>query len=166
MTEKSQAAGDRVPGPSEQIRTGNKVMQSEAWYTAQLPHCKSIHSGLEHTADTISAGQANSAHGIGTSWLTPESPPIAEPVPILLQKPSDPGSTGTYNHIVWHGSHSILLPSIVADTPEVADGQEYQTITGTLRSTWVQMRTTKTSRCRNSASVGMAGEASSGFNRN
>ena len=94
-----------------------------------------MHIGLEHTADTISAGQPNSENCIGTSWLTPESHPVAEPAPVILHKPLDPSVTNTHNHIVWHGSHSILVPSMMDDTPEVADGQQYQTIKGSCCAT-------------------------------
>ena len=92
------------------ISTGNKVVQSVAWYSELLPHGKSMHIGLEHTADTISAGQANSEHGIGTSWLTPESYPVPGPAPIVLHKLLDLTDDGVFNHIVWSGSRSVLLP--------------------------------------------------------
>ena len=84
MTKVDKAVGARIPGPSVKVSTGNKVVQSASWYAEDLPHGKSMHIGLEHTADTISAGQANSEHGIGASWLTLEQHPTNELAPAVL----------------------------------------------------------------------------------
>ena len=35
-----------------------------------------------------------------------------------------------FNHIVWEGRHKVLLPSIVQNTPEVADDQVFTEVVG------------------------------------
>ena len=131
MTQVGSTSGVKVPGPTTKISTGNGVVASKVWYNESLPVGVLRHVGLEATQDTISAGQANAQTGVQTSWISPEPIPSLVPGPVVLHEPAEQsGDADIPNHIIWEGSHRILIPSIVANTPELADSQRFRTISG------------------------------------
>ena len=92
--------------------------------------------GLKNTEDTISAGQVNCARGVETSWLAPEEIPSNKPGPCVLHLPSaETAADQERNHVIWEGVHRVLVPQVVANTPEVKDDQEFFDVVGPVCAT-------------------------------
>ena len=124
MTKVAGAAGGKVLGPTSRVSTGAGIVTTKQWFKEALPFGQTLHIGLADTPDAISAGQVNAERGIETSWLAPPEVPASKPGMCILHKPSDDiDADQDFNHIVWQGSHEILIPEIVANTPEVRDDQ-------------------------------------------
>ena len=126
MSHIDSAVGKEMPGPSSSVSTGAGIVQTSAWFKERLPHGESMHVGMAETADTISAGQANMEHGVETLWIEPGSTPADRPGQCILRK----RVPGKFSHVVIEGSHQILLPDVVANTPEVADDDSFMQVTG------------------------------------
>ena len=133
MTNTEDAIGIEFPGPHTKISTGAGVITSKKWYKERLPIGDMVHIGLEKTANTVSARQANAEHGIATSWMESAETPASKPGVCVLHKAggSDGSSSSAgFDHIVWEGTHSVIVPSIVQNTPEIHDSQVFKQITG------------------------------------
>jgi hypothetical protein len=118
----STALGTPVPGPKTQVSTGAGIVTTQKWFVERLPTGDSVHVGLENTDDTISAGQQNAEHGVETSWLSPSVVPANRPGTCILHKPAKRAACNDKgNHVIWYGKHEVLIPSIVANTPELCD---------------------------------------------
>ena len=93
MTNTEDAIGIEIPGPHTKISTGAGVITAKKWYKERLPIGDMVHIGLEKTANTVSAGQANAEHGIATSWMEPAETPASKPGVCVLHKAG--GSDGS-----------------------------------------------------------------------
>ena len=101
MTRLDQAKGTIVKGPKAKVATSAGIVDSNTWVDEQVPMGTMRHIGLEQTADTISAGQANQETGTETSWLAPEIVPSRSPGKIILHKAVEPQpGSAVFNHVI------------------------------------------------------------------
>jgi hypothetical protein len=67
------------------------------------------------------------------SWLSPDNVPNDVPGTCVLHRAGNPD--GDFSHVTWSGTHEILIPDIVANTPEIQDGTVTKTISGNFCAT-------------------------------
>ena len=135
MTRLDEASGAIVQGPKTKVVTGAGVIDSSTWVDEITPMGAMRHIGLANTANTLSAGQANQETGTETSWLAPREVPSTSPGQVVLHKAVKHQKFNEFNHVVWSGVHEVLVPTIVANTPEVGDGQSFEKLSGTFCAT-------------------------------
>ena len=112
------------------IHTGDGVVKSDTWAHVETPWGWTKNICLPKTARTHSAGDCNAQFGVGMSWLSPEQCPSQSPGPCILHTPSQTDGASDYSHIVWHGSHDIVIPEVSANTPALRDGTKTINLTG------------------------------------
>lgn len=135
MTKIGDTLGVEVNGLNAPVSAGAGIVPTKKWYRESLPFGETLHVGLEDTSDTIAAGQINAEKGVETSWLAPLQVPSNKPGTCVLHAPASEVDGDSWNHVVWQGSHKVLVLKIVANMPEVRDDQTFETVLGPLCST-------------------------------